>query len=110
MKKVIAVLLAVLTLFSIMSIAVCAEEIDTPPAPVTTDENTTRNIVNDEGLVVPVNETQLKFAFVVKIVEKMFKFIFGIFGQEMDETLANGVKDFASWLDKFFADLSDVTA
>ena len=115
MKKIIAILLAVLTIFSAMSVAAFAtaadgdetSTIEAPPVPEGEDK-TTRNIVNEDGLVVPVNETQLKFSFVFKVVEKVAKFILGIFGKDVDDALSGGVKDFGDWLDNLFADIDDM--
>lgn len=117
MKKLIAVLLAVLTLFSAMSVAVFAtaadpdesSSIEAPPVPEGEDK-TTRNIMNEDGLVVPVNEMQLKASFIVKIVEKVVKFMLGIFGKDVDDSLTEGVRRVGEWLDKLFGDVNDVLA
>lgn len=107
MKKILAVFLAVLTVFSLMTFVVHADE--EPAAPTTTaqEEKTTRNILTEDGNVVPVNETQLKFAFVFKLVEKVVAFIMGIFGKEVDETIAGGIDGFAKWIDEAISNLSD---
>lgn len=108
MKKLIAILLAMLTVFSVMTVAVYAEDTDEPPvasAPVD-EEKTTRNILTEDGNVVPVNETQLKFAFFYKIIEKIFSFVLGIFGKEVDDALAGGVDSIAKWIDEAISNLS----
>ncbi len=109
MKKLIAVLLAVLMLFSVMAVSVyaTAPDDDPPPAVVAQDdEETTRNIQNEEGLVVPVNETQLKFSFMFKIVEKFVKFVLGIFGSDVDYTIADGIQKVGAWLDEVISNVS----
>ncbi len=109
MKKILSVFLALLTVFSVMGIAVHAQDTD-PAEPVpaaSEEEKTTRNILTEDGKVVPVNETQLKFAFVYKIVEKIFGFVLGIFGKELDDTLAQGVEGIAKWIDEAISNLSD---
>ena len=61
MKKLLAIFMAVLVVFTTCSIAVFAGETDTETTtdPVVQEENTTRNIKNDDGLVVPINFNQL---------------------------------------------------
>ena len=105
MKKVLAVLLAVLMVFSVMAISVYAAAPNADPAPAVEDE-TTRNIQNEEGLVVPVNETQLKFSFVFKVVEKFVKFVLGIFGSDVDYTIADGVEKVGAWFDEVISNIS----
>lgn len=110
MKKILAVFLAVLTVFSLTAIVVHAEDAEEPVASepvVTKEENTTRNILTDDGKVVPVNETQLKFAFVFKLVEKVVSFVMGIFGKDVDNALASGIDGFAKWIDEAISNLSD---
>ena len=108
MKKIIAILLAMLTVFSVMSVAVFAEDIGDAPVPSANvdEEKTTRNILTEDGNVVPVNETQLKFAFFYKIIEKIFSFVLGIFGKEVDDALAGGVDSIAKWIDEAISNLS----
>lgn len=106
MKKIIAVFLAMLTIFSVMSVAAYAEEPVAEQTTAVSEEKTTRNILAEDGKVVPVNETQLKFAFIYKIVEKIFSFIFGIFGKEVDDALAQGVDGIAKWIDEAISNLS----
>ena len=107
MKKILAVFLAVLTVFSLMSFVVHAEEEPAAPEAAAQEENTTRNILDGDGNVVPVNETQLKFAFVFKLIEKVVAFIMGIFGKEVDDALANGIDGFAKWIDEAISNISD---
>ena len=73
MKKLLAIFMAVLVVFTTCSIAVFAdetEELVTVPV-VTEEEDTTRNIKNDDGLVVPLNFNQLKSSVIFKIFEKV---------------------------------------
>ena len=111
MKKFLSDFLAILMTFSLMTIAVHAQDADEPePVSETAaaeEEKTTRNILTEDGLVVPVNETQLKFAFLYKIVEKLFSFVLGIFGKDVDDALAKGVDDFVKWIDEAISNLSD---
>ena len=70
MKKVLAVVLAMIMAFSVFTVAVMAEDegssdvVNTTQIEIEITENpnepTTRNIKNDEGLVIPINFTQLK--------------------------------------------------
>ncbi|MBQ6118399.1 MAG: hypothetical protein IJK98_04125 [Clostridia bacterium] len=100
MKKILAVFLAVLMAFSVFSVAVMADDED-PAEPSSTvieievtenpNEPTTRNIVSDNGLVVPINFKQLKMSVIFKIIEKVLKFIFGLFGGDIDDNLASEV-------------------
>ena len=107
MKKIIAVFLAILTVFSVMTIAVYAEEPVAEEPTTVTEEKTTRNILNDDGLVVPVNETQLKFAFVFKIVEKFVEFVMSIFGKEADDAISSGIAGIGQWIDEAISNLSE---
>lgn len=101
MKKVLAVVLAMIMAFSVFTVAVVADDEGTgEPASSTQieieitenpNEPTTRNIKNDEGLVIPINFTQLKQSVVFKIIEKILKFIFGLFGADIDDILATEV-------------------
>ncbi len=100
MKKILAVFLAVLMAFSVFSVAVVADdeeqaepnstviEIEVTENP---NEPTTRNILSDNGLVVPINFKQLKMSVIFKIIEKVLKFIFGLFGGDIDDNLASEV-------------------
>ncbi len=100
MKKILAVFLAVLMAFSVFSVAVVADDED-PAEPSSTvieievtenpNEPTTRNILSDNGLVVPINFKQLKMSVIFKIIEKVLKFIFGLFGGDIDDNLASEV-------------------
>ena len=99
MKKILAVFLAMLMAFSVFGVAVMAE--DEAEEPSTTvieieitenpNEPTTRNIVSDNGLVVPINFKQLKMSVIFKIIEKILKFVFGLFGGDIDDNLASEV-------------------
>ena len=101
MKKVLAVVLAMIMAFSVFTVAVMAEDegssdvVNTTQIEIEITENpnepTTRNIKNDEGLVIPINFTQLKQSVVFKIIEKILKFIFGLFGADIDDILATEV-------------------
>lgn len=73
MKKIIAVLMAVLMAFSALSVVAMAEEA-TGSTETVVDEN--KNIVNDDGLVFPENFTQLEFSIIFKLFEKVFSYIF----------------------------------
>lgn len=100
MKKLIAVILAMLMALSVFTFAVAAEdeEVNEPTSTVieieiteNPNEPTTRNIVSDNGLVVPINFTQLKQSIIFKIIEKVLKFIFELFGGDIDDQLASEV-------------------
>ena len=102
MKKVLAVFLAILMALSVFSVAVMADdEGATGETPNTTtieieitentNERTTRDIQNDEGLVIPINFKQLKMSVIFKLIEKVLKFIFGLFGGDIDSNLASEV-------------------
>ena len=103
MKKFLAVFMAMLMALSVFTIAVMADDEGvTEPASegstvieieITTNPNepTTRNIVSDNGLVVPINFTQLKMSVIFKVIEKVLKFIFGLFGGDIDDNLASEV-------------------
>ena len=101
MKKVLAVFMAMLMALSVFTVAVMAddevvnEEHSTTTIEIEITENpnepTTRNIVSDNGLVVPINFTQLKQSIIFKIIEKVLKFIFGLFGGDIDDQLASEV-------------------
>ena len=103
MKKFLAVFMAMLMALSVFTIAVMADDegMTEPAGEGTTvieivvtenpNEPTTRNIVSDNGLVVPINFTQLKQSVIFKIIEKLLKFIFGMFGGDIDDQLASEV-------------------
>lgn len=101
MKKILAVFMAMLMALSVFTVAVMAddevvnEEHSTTTIEIEITENpnepTTRNIVSDNGLVVPINFTQLKQSIIFKIIEKVLKFIFGLFGGDIDDQLASEV-------------------
>lgn len=111
MKKIIAVLLAVLVVFTTCSIAVFAEEteVETTAPVVVEEEDTTRNIKNDDGLVVPLNFNQLKSSIIFKIFEKIIGFILSLFGAEqapeVDKEAATMVDEIGSALDERLTDL-----
>ena len=102
MKKFLAVFMAMLMALSVFTLAVAADdevvieeehsstviEIEITENP---NEPTTRNIVSDNGLVVPINFTQLKQSMIFKIIEKVLKFIFGLFGSDIDDNLASEI-------------------
>lgn len=106
MKKILAVFLAVLTVFSFITVSSVAADDPEESTTVVTEEHTTRNILDEDGNVVPVNETQLKFAFVFKIVEKIVAFVLGIFGKEVDDTIAGGIKGVGDWLDEAISNIN----
>ena len=96
MKKIIAVLMAVLIAFSALSVVVMADE--TAGEEVVVEEN--KNIMNEDGLVFPENFTQLEFSVIFKLIEKLFTYIFetieSVFGDlfpdlDIDDELATGV-------------------
>ncbi len=111
MKKVLAVFMAVLVVFTSLAVAVFAADTDvetTAPA-VVEEENTTRNIKNDDGLVVPLNFNQLKSSIIFKIFEKIISFILSLFGAEVapevDQEGATLVDEIGSALDERLTDL-----
>lgn len=96
MKKLLAVLMAVLVAFSALSVVVMADE--TAGAETVVEEN--KDIMNEDGLVFPENFTQLEFSVIFKLVEKLFTYIFetieSLFGDllpdlNIDDELATGV-------------------
>ena len=98
MKKLLAVLMAVLVAFSALSVVVMADE--TAGAETVVENN--KNIMNDDGLVFPENFTQLEYSIIFKLFEKALTYIFdlieSIFGDilpelDVDDTLAGGVED-----------------
>ncbi|MBQ7689068.1 MAG: hypothetical protein IJT27_07630, partial [Clostridia bacterium] len=62
-------------------------------------------IQNEDGLVVPTSTTQLKFAFLFKTIEKVMKFILGIFGADLDATLSGGVASFVAKIEEIISNL-----
>jgi hypothetical protein len=113
MKKIIAVFLAVLMVFTTASIAFAQDEAAAETTTVV--ENTTRNIKNSDGLVVPFNFTQLKFSVIFKFFEKIFKFIFSLFGGSdsttatdnagpVDQEGATAVSDAGQFLDELLSE------
>ena len=110
MKKVIAVFLAVLMAFSAVSVLALAEapaEDDTSTTVIRyPEEDTTRDIVNDEGLVFPTNPTQLEMSFVFKIIERIINFFLGIFGSDLDQNLTESVADAGKWLDEAISNIA----
>lgn len=104
MKKFLAVFMAALVIFTTMSIAAMAEESSTAIIEITEpSEGTTRDIMNDEGLVVPINTWQFRQSVVFKFFEKIFKFflyIFGVQGKESDNSAARLIDEIGSALDE----------
>lgn len=111
MKKVLSVFLAVLMMFSALSIVVFAGEAEEPSSDeVVTlpggEEETTRNIVSNDGtMVVPINFTQLKDSFVFKIIEKIINFFLGLFGGNLDGSLSDGVAGVGDWLNEALSNI-----
>ncbi len=110
MKKVLAVFMAILMMFSAMSVAVFAEDASDDATTTTMirypdGEGTTRNIVNDEGLVFPINFDQLKMSFVFKIIEKIINFFLGLFGGDLDANLTDSISDAGTWLDEAISNI-----
>lgn len=101
MKKVLAVFMAMLMALSVFSVAVMAEgevvneEHSTTTIEIEITENpnepTTRDIQSEGGLVVPINFKQLKMSVIFKLIEKVLKFIFGLFGSDIDDNLASEI-------------------
>ena len=88
MKKILAVLMAMLVLFSTCAISAFATE----AAP----EETATEAADESDLVFPNNFTQLKLSVVFKAFEKFFSFIINLFGDyadDFDNDLADLVKD-----------------
>ena len=107
MKKVLAVFLAILMAFSAIGVIGFAEDAEEESTTVIRypEEEDTRNIVNDEGLVYPVNFEQLKMSFMFKIIEKIINFFLGIFGGDLDMNLTNSVSDAGKWLDEAISNI-----
>ena len=70
------------------------------------EEDTTRDIVNDEGLVFPTNPNQLEMSFVFKIIERIINFFLGIFGSDLDKNLTESVADAGKWLDEAISNIA----
>lgn len=111
MKKMLAIIMAVLVVFTTCSIAVMAEEtadVETTAVAVQ-EEGTTRDIMNDDGLVVPINFNQLKSSVIFKIIEKILTFIFSLFGADVapdvDQEGATLVEEIGSALDERLTDI-----
>lgn len=107
MKKILAVFMAILMVFTALSVTVYAD--DTSEETTTSirypDEEPSTGIVDDDGLVVPENPTQLGFAFFFKIIEKAINFILGIFGVNLDKSISGGVSDAGKWLDEAISNI-----
>lgn len=107
MKKILAVFMAILVVFTTCSIAAFAGETDVETT-AATDEGP-RDIMNEDGLVVPVNPNQLKTSLIFKIIEKIIKFILSLFGadvgDEIDKEGATLVGEIGSALDERLTDL-----
>lgn len=90
MKKLLAVLMAVLVAFSALSVVVMAEE--TADTETVVEEN--KNIMNDDGLVFPENFKQLEFSVIFKLFERLFTYIFetieSLFGDLLPELDLDG--------------------
>ena len=110
MKKVLAILLSVLLLFSAVGVTAMADEPEPATDEIVTidplEEETTRNIVSDDGtMVVPINFTQLRESFVFKIIEKIINFFLGIFGSSMDDFLSGGISNAGDFLDEAISNI-----
>lgn len=109
MKKVLSVFLAVLMMFSALGVVAFAQGTEEPasePVSQETEEETTRNILSNDGtMVVPINFTQLKDSFVFKIIEKIINFFLSIFGSDLDDFLSGGVKDAGDFLDEALSNI-----
>ena len=86
MKKILAVLMAMLVLFSTCAISAFATEAEL-------EETVTEAADDATDLVYPNSFTQLKLSVVFKVFEKFFSFIINLFG------------DYAPTLDGDLADL-----
>ena len=110
MKKVLAVFLAILMVFSAMSVIVyaedAAEESTTSSTPRYPDQEEPRDILDEDGLVVPLNFNQLQMSFVFKIFEKIINFILSIFGGGLDANLTDSVSDAGRWLDEALSNIA----
>ena len=97
MKKLLAVLMAVLVAFSAFSFVVMADEV-VAEEPVET--------VADDEAVVPQNFFQLTAAFFVKSFDKFASFFIGLFGEfsgMVDGAFASAVEDIAKGIDNLLA-------
>lgn len=113
MKKVIAVFLAVLVIFGTTSVALAAVapgDVNLIDETQPEEEKTTRNIKNEDGLVVPWNFEQLKMSVIFKIIEKIFLFIKNLFGgnkgDDADKEGATAVEDAGKWLDELISEIN----
>ena len=103
MKKIIAVFMAVLMIFSCTGILVLAADDESTTViefgGSEQEEKTTRNIQNGDGLVVPINFKQLKMSVIFKIFEKIIKFVLNLFAGDdadnVDESIADVVSSIA---------------
>lgn len=109
MKKILAIFLTLLVVFSTCSAAVFAVEIEETTAPEVSTEESTSSIKNEDGLVVPGNMNQFKTSIIFKIFEKIISFILSLFGAEVapevDKEGATVVDELASALDERLTDL-----
>ena len=110
MKKILAVFMAMLVVFGTCSVAVMADETDEVTTAVATEEDTTRNIQSNSGLVVPINFNQLKSSLIFKLFEKIITLFLGIFGIELSEKIdqegATIVDEIGSALDEQLTNLT----
>ena len=100
MKKLLAVLMAVLVAFSALSVSVMAASVDEDV--VAADVG----IKNEDGNVVPTNFFQLVASFFAKSIEKVSAFFIGLFGDysgEVDQELATVVAGAFDWFDKLLS-------
>lgn len=111
MKKLLAVLMAVLVAFSAFSVVGMADE--TADTETVVEEN--KNIMNEDGLVFPENFKQLEFSVIFKLFERLFTYIFevieSLFGDllpdlDIDDELATEIGglggDIADRIDQVF--------
>lgn len=104
MKKILAVLMAVLMAFSALSVVAMAEE--TTAAETIVENN--NSIKNDDGLVFPENFTQLVMSVFVKLFETVVNFFSSIIENifpdvDLDQELANGAGSIGDKLDGFLS-------
>lgn len=93
MKKFLAVFMALLMVFTSTALVVFAADPADPTTTVAEDEKTTRNIKNDDGLVVPINFKQLKFSVIFKLIEKVIKWILNLFGGDSADDIDQSIAD-----------------
>ncbi len=110
MKKVLAVIMAVLVVFTTCSIAVFAGETDVETtAPAVQEEATTDGFLTSGGLVFPETMNQFKTSIIFKLFEKIISFILSLFGEDtstkIDQEGATIVDELASALDERLTDL-----